>query len=59
MRLKEILSNPAVTIFMWLLMAACVFATFTHAVKAGDAPQIAVVILMVIDAVFLFLKYRK
>lgn len=59
MKLKEILSNPAVTIFMWLLMAACVLATFTHAAKAGDVPQIAVVILMVVDAVFMFLKYRK
>lgn len=59
MKLKEILSNPAVTIFMWLLMAACVVVTFTHAVKVGDAPQMAVVILMIIDAIFLFLKYRK
>ena len=59
MKLKEIFSNPVVTIFMWLLMAACVLATFVHAAKAGDAPQMAVVILMVIDAVFLFLKYRK
>jgi len=59
MKLKEILSNPVVTVFMWLLMAACVLATFTHAVEAGDTPQMAVVILMFADAIFLFLKYRK
>ena len=59
MKLKEILSNPVVTVFMWLLMAACMLATFTHAAKAGDAPQMAVVILMFADAIFLFLKYRK
>jgi len=59
MKLKDILSNPVVTVFMWLLMAACVLATFTHAAKAGDAPQMAVVILMIIDAIFLFLKNRK
>ena len=57
--MRKFLDNIVVTIFLWLLMAACVVATFVHAAKAGDAPQMAVVILMVIDAVFLFLKYRK
>lgn len=57
--MKKFLDNIAVTVFMWLLMAACILATFTHAVKSGDVLQIAVVILMVVDAVFLFLKYRK
>lgn len=57
--MKNFLDNIVVTVFLWLLMAACVLSTLTHAVKGGDVLQIAVVILMIIDAIFLFLKYRK
>lgn len=57
--MKNILSSVAATIFMWLLMVACVASTLTHAVKSGDVLQIAVVILMVLDAVLLFIRYRK
>ncbi len=57
--MKNILISVAATIFMWLLMVACVASTLTHAVKSGDVLQIAVVILMVLDAVLLFIRYRK
>ena len=58
-KLIEVLKNPAVTIFMWIMAAACYLATWTNAVKHGDKAQIAVLVLATLDAVALFLRYRK
>ena len=58
-KIKKFISNPAMTIFMWILMGACVVALFTNAVKNKDVPQIATLVLMVIDTVFLFIRYKK
>jgi len=58
-KIKKFISNPAMTIFLWIIIGACVVALFTHAVKNKDVPQIATLILMVIDTVFLFIRYKK
>lgn len=53
-KLKEFLSNPAMRIFLPLLMLGCLAALFKCA--AHDTKQIAVIILMLIDGVFLFIQ---
>lgn len=58
-KLIEVLKNPAMTIFMWIMAAACYLALWTNAVKHGDKAQIAVLILATIDAAALFIRYRK
>ena len=55
----EILKNPAMTIFMWILGAACELGLVVQAVKAAGAPAWACLVMLVIDAVLLALRYRK
>ena len=58
-KLIEVLKNPVMTIFMWILAAACEVGLCIQAVKACGAPAIACVIMLIIDAVFLLLRYKK
>lgn len=55
----EVLKNPAMTIFLWVLMGACYLSLWTNAVKTGDKPQICVMILLTLAGVCLFLRYKK
>lgn len=55
----EVLKNPAMTIFMWILGVACEAALILQAVKAKGAPAWACLIMLIIDAVLLALRYRK
>ena len=54
----EILKNPAVTIFLWLLAGACEAGIIVQAVKANKAPVIAAVIMLCIAAVCLIIRYK-
>ena len=55
----EVLKNPAMTIFMWLLAAACEAGLMVQAVKMAGAPAIACVVMLIIDAVLLLIRYKK
>lgn len=55
-KLKEFLANPVMRIFLPLLMVGCLAALFKNASAAHDTKQIAVLILMLIDGVFLFIQ---
>lgn len=55
----EILRNPVVTIFLWILGAACEIGLAIQAVKACGAPAIACVVMLVVSAVLLLIRYRK
>lgn len=58
-KIIEVLKNPAVTIFVWLIMGACYFALWTHSIKQGDIPQIGVMVLLTLSTGALFLRYKK
>lgn len=55
----EVLKNPVMTIFLWLLAAACEVGICIQAVKAKGAPAIACVVMLVISAILLLIRYRK
>lgn len=55
----EVLKNPAMTIFMWILGVACEAGLVTQAVKAIGVPAWACFIMLMIDAACLCLRYRK
>lgn len=55
----EVLKNPAVTIFLWILAAACEAGLCTQAVKFNKAPAVAAIIMLCIAGVCLILRYRK
>lgn len=55
-KLKEFLSNPVMKIFLPLLMLVCFISLFTNAAQNHDVKQIAVLIIMIIDGVFLFIQ---
>ena len=55
----EVLKNPAMTIFMWLLAAACEAGLMVQAVKMAGAPAIACAVMLIIDAVLLLIRYKK
>ncbi len=57
-KIIEILKNPAMTIFIWLLTGACYLSLWTNAVKHGDAPQICVMVLFSLAGIALFLRYK-
>ncbi len=57
-KIIEILKNPAMTIFIWLLAGACYLSLWTNAVKHGDAPQICVMVLFSLAGIALFLRYK-
>jgi len=56
-KLKKILENLAVTIFLFLLEGACYLSLFTRAFQNKDAAQITVLILMGIATVLLLIKF--
>ena len=58
-KLIEVLKNPAMTIFMWILGVACEAGLVVQAVQAKGAPAWACLIMLIIDAVLLALRYRK
>ena len=58
-KIIEVLKNPVMTIFVWLLTGACYLSLWTNAVKHGDKPQIAVMALFTLAGVALFLRYKK
>lgn len=58
-KLIEILKNPAMTIFIWLLAGACYLSLWTNAIKHGAAPQICVMVLFSLAGIALFLRYKK
>ncbi len=61
MRMKkfiEVLKNPAVTIFLWILAAACEAGIIVQAVKANKAPVIAAVIMLCIAVICLIIRYK-
>ena len=55
----EVLKNPVVTIFLWLLGAACEAGLAIQAVKALGAPAIACVVMLVISTALLLIRYKK
>lgn len=55
----EVLKNPVVTIFLWLLATASEVGICIQAVKMAGAPAIACVIMLIIGAVCLCLRYKK
>lgn len=55
----EILKNPVMTVFLWVLTGACYLSLWTNAVKLGSTPQIAVMILFTLAGACLFLRYKK
>ena len=55
----EILKNPVMTVFLWVLTGACYLALWTNAVKHSDAPQICVMVLMTLAGICLFFRYKK
>lgn len=57
-KIIEILKNPAITIFIWLLAGACYLSLWTNAIKHGDAPQICVMALFSLAGIALFLRYK-
>lgn len=57
-KIIEILKNPAMTVFIWLLAGACYLSLLTNAVKHGDKPQICVMVLFTIAGIALFLRYK-
>ena len=58
-KLKEFISNPVMTIFLWILGAACEAGLVIQAVKMAGAPAIACVVMLCISAVLLLLRYKK
>lgn len=58
-KIIEVLKNPAMTIFIWLLTGACYLALWTHSIKNGDAPQTCVMVLLTLGIGALFLRYKK
>jgi hypothetical protein len=55
----EVLRNPVMTIFLWLLGVACEAGLVLQAVKAKGAPAWACFIMLIIDAICLCLRYKK
>ena len=55
----EVLKNPAITIFIWVLTIACYLSLWTNAVKLGSAPQICVMVLITLAGACLFVRYKK
>ena len=55
----EVLKNPAVTIFLFLLGIASELGLCIQAVKAKGAPAWACLVMLIIDAVLLAIRYKK
>ena len=55
----EILKNPVMTVFIWLLTIGCYFSLWTNAIKLGSTPQIGVMVLMTLAGICLFFRYKK
>ena len=55
----EMLKNPVMTIFLWLLGAASEIGLCIQAVKMAGAPAITCVVMLCISAVLLLLRYKK
>ena len=58
-KIIEVLKNPAMTIFIWLLTGACYVSLWTNAFKNGDKPQVCVMVLLTLGIGALFLRYKK
>ena len=56
-KLKKILDNIAVTIFLFIMEAACFLALFSRAIQNKDAAQFTVCILLLIATGLLFFKF--
>jgi len=57
-KIIEILKNPAMTVFIWLLAGACYLSLWTNAIKHGDKPQVCVMVLFTLAGIALFLRYK-
>ena len=55
----EVLKNPVMTIFLWLLGAASEIGLCIQAVKMAGAPAIACVIMLCLSVGCLILRYWK
>ena len=55
----EVLKNPVMTIFLWLLGAASEIGLAIQAVKACGAPAIACVVMLIISTILLLIRYKK
>lgn len=58
-KIIEILKNPAMTIFIWILTGACYVSLWTNAINHGDKPQVCVMVLLTLGIGALFLRYKK
>ena len=58
-KIIEVLKNPAMTIFIWLLTGACYLSLWTNAFKHGDKPPVCVMVLLTLGIGALFLRYKK
>ena len=57
-KIIEVLKNPVMTVFVWLLTGACYLSLWTNAIKGGDKAQICVMVLFTLAIGALFLRYR-
>ena len=55
----EILKNPVMTVFIWLLTIGCYFSLWTNAFRNGDKAQICVMVLLTLAGVCMFFRYKK
>lgn len=58
-KIIEILKNPAMTIFIWVLTIACYLSLWTNAVQHSDTAQICVMVLFTLAGVAMFFRYKK
>ena len=55
----EVLKNPVMTIFLWLLGAASEIGLCIQAVKMAGAPAVACVVMLCISVILLLIRYKK
>ena len=58
-KIIDVLKNPVMTVFLWVLTGACYLALWTNAIKMGSTPQICVMVLLTLACSALFFRYKK
>ena len=58
-KIIDVLKNPVMTVFLWLLTGACYLSLWTNAIQNGDKMQIGVMVLFTLAGAGLFLRYKK
>ena len=55
----EVLKNPVMTIFLWLLAAACEVGLCIQAVNAKGGVAVAAIVLLCLSVGCLIIRYKK